>query len=443
MILATGAVHSHLVRQGLRTFTSINVRSAECLDTHYFAVLIGVGATTVNAYLGAGSDRRPPRARPVRRPLGLEECLKRYKKAIDEGLLKIMSKMGISVISSYRGGYNFEAVGLSRTLVADFFPGMPSRISGIGLAGIQQNVRRAARAAPGTERRRRAADRRLLPLPPRRRDARLRGAALIHTLQTAVATDTYATFRKYSDGLRSSCRRPACATCSTSSARAQRRCRSTRSKSITEIRKRFVTPGMSLGALGARGARHAQHRDEPDRREVRLRRGRRGSRRATSRGRTATTPTRRSSRSPRAASASRAEYLNHCREIEIKVAQGAKPGEGGQLPGFKVTEMIAQLRHATPGVMLISPPPHHDIYSIEDLAQLIYDLKQINPRRRVCVKLVAALGHRHDRGRRRQGEGRRHPDLRPCRRHRRLARRPRSSMPACRGRWASPRPTRC
>ena len=130
-----------------------------------------------------------------------------------------------------------------------------------------------------------------------------------------------------------------------------------------------------------------------------------------------------------------AEYLNACEEIEIKVAQGAKPGEGGQLPGFKVTEFIAKLRHATPGVTLISPPPHHDIYSIEDLAQLIYDLKQINPRARVCVKLVVVGRDRHRRGGRRQGACRRHPGRRPCRRHRRVARRPASNMPARRGKW--------
>ena len=116
-----------------------------------------------------------------------------------------------------------------------------------------------------------------------------------------------------------------------------------------------------------------------------------------------------------------AEYLNQCRELEIKVAQGAKPGEGGQLPGFKVTEMIAKFRHATPGVMLISPPPHHDIYSIEDLAQLIYDLKQINPDRARVREAGVLDRHRHHRGGRRQGEGRRHPHLRPFRRHRRLA----------------------
>ncbi|HSK39966.1 MAG TPA: glutamate synthase central domain-containing protein, partial [Arenibaculum sp.] len=139
MILATGAVHSHLVRQQLRTFTSLNVRSAECMDTHYFAVLIGVGATTVNAYLAqeAIADRH---RRGLFGDLALDQCLARFKKAIDEGLLKIMSKMGISIISSYRGGCNFEAVGLSRALVAEHFPGMISRISGIGLAGIQKKV---------------------------------------------------------------------------------------------------------------------------------------------------------------------------------------------------------------------------------------------------------------------------------------------------------------
>ncbi len=131
-----------------------------------------------------------------------------------------------------------------------------------------------------------------------------------------------------------------------------------------------------------------------------------------------------------------AEYLNACEELEIKVAQGAKPGEGGQLPGMKVTELIARLRHSTPGVTLISPPPHHDIYSIEDLAQLIYDLKQINPRAKVTVKLVSSSRRRHHRRRRGQGQGRRDPDLGPQRRHRRQSRRPASNMPVCPGRWA-------
>jgi glutamate synthase (NADPH/NADH) large chain len=138
-ILATGAVHVHLLRQQLRTFTSLNVRSGECLDVHHFAVLIGVGATTVNAYVAEGAieDRRQ---RGLFGDLALDLCLENYRVAVDQGLLKVMSKMGISVVSSYRGGANFEALGLSRTLVAEYFPAMPSRISGIGMTGIQHRI---------------------------------------------------------------------------------------------------------------------------------------------------------------------------------------------------------------------------------------------------------------------------------------------------------------
>ena len=191
------------------------------------------------------------------------------------------------------------------------------------------------------------------------------------------------------------------------------------------------------------GARDADHRDEPHRRAQRQRRGRRG-------------PGALRARAPNGDNANSAikqiasgrfgvtaEYLNDCREIEIKVAQGAKPGEGGQLPGFKVTEMIAKLRHATPGVMLISPPPHHDIYSIEDLAQLIYDLKQINPDASVCVKLVARSGI----GTIAAGVAKAKADVILISGHAggtgASPADPRSSMPACRGRWGCPRPIRC
>ena len=141
MILAVGGVHTHLVAKGLRTFTSLNARAAECLDVHYFAVLIGVGATTVNAYLAQETIRDRHR-RGLFGDVDFDTCMQRFRQAVDQGLLKIMSKMGISVLSSYRGGYNFEAVGLSRALVARFFPGMSSRISGLGLSGIQQKVLR-------------------------------------------------------------------------------------------------------------------------------------------------------------------------------------------------------------------------------------------------------------------------------------------------------------
>ncbi|HUN49267.1 MAG TPA: glutamate synthase large subunit, partial [Stellaceae bacterium] len=386
MILATGAVHSYLVRQQLRTFISLNVRSGECLDVHYFAVLIGVGATTVNAYLAQETiaDRH---RRGLFPSATVEQCVQRYKKAVDDGLLKIMSKMGISVISSYRGAYNFEAVGLSRTLVADFLPGMASRISGIGLMGIQQKV---------LEMHRRGFSEQFAALPVGgfyrfRRGGEEHGfeGSLVHTLQTAVATDSYATYRRYAEGLRKlppinlrdlldfKTKRPAVTVDEV--------------ESITEIRKRLVAPGISLGALG------------PEAHEtLSIAMNRIGAKSDSGEG--GEDPARYIPRrnGDNAASAIKqiasgrfgvtAEYLNNCREIEIKIAQGAKPGEGGQLPGFKVTEMLARLRHSTPGVTLVSPPPHHDIYSIEDLAQLIYDLKQINPEARVCVKLVARSG---------------------------------------------------
>jgi glutamate synthase (NADPH) large chain len=386
MVLATGAVHSHLVRQQLRTFTSLNVRSGECLDVHYFAVLIGVGATTVNAYLAQETiaDRH---RRGLFGGAGVEAAIERYKRAVNDGLLKIMSKMGISVISSYRGAYNFEAVGLSRTLVAEFFPGMTSRISGIGLAGIQLKTLEMHRRGHAED---------VIALPMGgfyryRRGGELHAfeGTLVHTLQTAVATDSYGAYRRYSEGLR---KLPPIHLRDLLDFKPKRSPVSVDEvESITEIRKRLVAPGISLGALGPEA--HETLSIAMNRIGAKSDSGEGGEDRARYKPR---------ANGDNAASAIKqiasarfgvtAEYLNNCREIEIKIAQGAKPGEGGQLPGFKVTEMLARLRHATPGVSLVSPPPHHDIYSIEDLAQLIYDLKQINPDAKVCVKLVARSG---------------------------------------------------
>jgi glutamate synthase (NADPH/NADH) large chain len=386
MILAAGAVHSHLVRKMLRTFCSLNVRTAECMDVHYFGVLIGVGATTINAYLAQETlaDRH---RRGLFGTLAFEEVLRRYKQAVDQGLLKIMSKMGISVISSYRGGYNFEALGLSRSLVAEFFPGMPSRISGIGLSGIERKLRELHERAY-------AEDFTALPVGGfhkyrRGGETHAYQGAFIHTLQTAVATDSYSTYKKYCESVRKM--PPVAIRDLLDFAPKGQGISIDEVESITEIRKRFVTPGMSLGALGPEahetlniamnriGAKADSGEGGED--PVRFKPKANGDNpnsaiKQVASGRFGVT----------------AEYLNNCRELEIKIAQGAKPGEGGQLPGFKVTEMIAKLRHATPGVSLISPPPHHDIYSIEDLAQLIYDLKQINPDAKVCVKLVARSG---------------------------------------------------
>jgi glutamate synthase (NADPH/NADH) large chain len=387
MILATGAVHTHLVRSSLRTFTSLNVRSAECMDVHYFSVLIGVGATTVNAYLAQEciADRH---RRGLFGEITLKDAIGRYKKAVDKGLLKVMSKMGISVISSYRGGYNFEAVGLSRALVAEFFPGMQSRISGIGLAGIARKILDLHQQAWNTD---------VVTLPVgglyklrRRGEAHAFDGSLIHLLQEAVASESFQMFRRYSEAVR---KLPPIALRDLLDFRTEGRkpIPVDDVESITEIRKRLVSPGISLGALS------------PEAHEtLSIAMNRIGARSDSGEGGEDPQRARPRPNGDNASSAIKqiasgrfgvtAQYLNDCREIEIKIAQGAKPGEGGQLPGFKVSEMIAKLRHSTPGIALISPPPHHDIYSIEDLAQLIYDLKQINPDAMVCVKLVARSG---------------------------------------------------
>ncbi|WP_171103918.1 glutamate synthase large subunit [Ruegeria sp. HKCCD7255] len=385
MILATSAVHSHLTRQGLRTFCSLNVRSAECVDPHYFAVLIGCGATVVNAYLAEDSlaDR-------IDRGLldgTLTENVARYREAIDQGLLKIMAKMGISVISSYRGGLNFEAVGLSRAMVAEYFPGMTSRISGIGVTGIQTKLEEihAKGWDSGLD---------VLPIGGFYK-ARQSGethaweATSMHMMQMACNRASYELWKQYSAKMQSN--PPIHLRDLMDFKPMGKPVPIEEVESITSIRKRFVTPGMSLGALspeahktlnvamnrigaksdsGEGGEDPAHFVPEPngDNPSAKIKQ--------VASGRFGVT----------------AEYLNQCEELEIKVAQGAKPGEGGQLPGMKVTDLIARLRHSTKGVTLISPPPHHDIYSIEDLAQLIYDLKQINPRCKVTVKLVASSG---------------------------------------------------
>lgn len=385
MILATSAVHSHLTRKGLRTFCSLNVRSAECIDPHYFAVLIGCGATVVNAYLAEDSlaDR-------IERGLldgSLTENVARYREAIDAGLLKIMAKMGISVVSSYRGGLNFEAVGLSRAMCAEYFPGMTSRISGIGVSGIQHKAEQIH--AKGWE-----SGLDVLPIGGFYK-ARTSGethaweASSMHMLQMACNKASYELWKQFSAKMQSN--PPIHLRDLLDIKPLGEPVKIEEVESITSIRKRFVTPGMSLGALspeahktlnvamnrigaksdsGEGGEDPAHFVPEPngDNPSAKIKQ--------VASGRFGVT----------------AEYLNHCEELEIKVAQGAKPGEGGQLPGLKVTDLIARLRHSTKGVTLISPPPHHDIYSIEDLAQLIYDLKQINPRAKVTVKLVASSG---------------------------------------------------
>ncbi|MDB6453911.1 glutamate synthase large subunit [Falsirhodobacter sp. 20TX0035] len=385
MILATSAVHSWLTRKGLRTFCSVNVRSAECIDPHYFAVLIGCGATTVNAYLAQDSiaDR-------IDRGLidgSLTDAMRRYRDAIDAGLLKIMAKMGISVVSSYRGGLNFEAVGLSRALVAEFFPGMQSRISGIGLHGLQRKVEEVhARGwLTGHD---------ILPIggfykARRAGEKHAWEAQTMHMLQAACDRASFDIWKQYSAALQAN--PPIHLRDLLAIKPLGKPVPIEEVESITSIRKRFITPGMSLGALGPEAHK-----------TLNIAMNRIGAKSDSGEGgedpahflpdANGDNPSAKIKQVASGRFGVTAEYLNACEELEIKVAQGAKPGEGGQLPGMKVTELIARLRHSTKGVTLISPPPHHDIYSIEDLAQLIYDLKQINPRAKVTVKLVSSSG---------------------------------------------------
>ena len=386
MIIATSAVHLRLTDKGLRSFVSIVVRSSEALEPHGIAVLVGVGATAINPWLAQEmfQERLDRGAYPG---LSLRDACLNYKAGLEAGLMKTLARKGISIISAYRGGCEFEVLGLSRALTAEFFPGAPSRISGIGLAGLEQQAMRR-HAAAWTE---------ASPSPAIGGFFRIRAgqeshahdAKTIHLLQDACNRGDYKRFKQYSEAVRSQ---------PDNAPRDLLDWRENLSpvpvyevESVSDIRKRFLTPGMSLGALSPEahgvlnvamnriGARSVSGEggEDPDRYATRSDGDNMNSAvKQIASGRFGVT----------------AEYLNQCREIEIKIAQGAKPGEGGQLPGFKVTEFIARMRHSTVGTTLISPPPHHDIYSIEDLAQLIYDLKSINPDARVTVKLVSASG---------------------------------------------------
>jgi glutamate synthase (NADPH) large chain len=386
MALAIGAINSRLTNRGIRGFTSINIQTSEVLDTHSFAILLGVGATTINPYIAFDSINQRYEKKLFGK-INFEECIKRYVKSVDNGLLKIMSKMGISVLSAYRGGCNFEAVGLSRSIVAEYFPGMVSRISGIGIIGIEKKIK---------ELHKKAFQKNVSILPiggiykyRKNGETHQYQGKLIHMLQSAVTSNSYKIYKKYAQeiydlpiiNLRDlldfkKMRKPI---------------NINQVESVDNLRKRFGSGSMSHGALSAEAhetlaiamnrigaASCSGEGGEDPQRFIKKENGDSAN-----------------SKVKQIASARfgvTIEYLNNCTEIEIKISQGAKPGEGGQLPGFKVSNEIAKLRHSTPGVTLISPPPHHDIYSIEDLAQLIYDLKQSNPNAKVGVKLVASSG---------------------------------------------------
>jgi len=388
MLLCVGAINTFLIKKSLRGYVSINVQSGEALDTHSFATLIGVGATTVNPYLAFDSLYQ----RHEKKLFGqysFDDCVQRYIKSVNAGLLKIMSKMGISVLSSYRGGCNFETVGLSRTIVDDYFPGVTSKISGIGLIGIEKKIRQIHKEAfENTDT--------VLPIGGIYRyrkngETHQYQGRLIHLLQSAVGSNSYSAYKKYVEGIYNL---PPINLRDLINFRKKKLGPSvelSEVEPIEKILKRFGSGSMSHGALSKEA--HETLAIGMNRIKGASCSGEGGE--DANRFKIMDSGDNANSRVKQIASARfgvTVNYLNNCNEIEIKIAQGAKPGEGGQLPGFKVTNEIARLRHSTPGVTLISPPPHHDIYSIEDLAQLIYDLKQINPKARIGVKLVASSG---------------------------------------------------
>jgi glutamate synthase (NADPH/NADH) large chain/glutamate synthase (ferredoxin) len=395
MLLAISSVHHSLIRAGLRMRISLIADTADARDVHHFACLIAFGASAICPYLVWELAARW-HAEGSLPDLDPAKTLAAYRNALDKGLLKIMSKMGICMLTSYHGSQLFEAVGLGPDLIRDHLPGTPSQIGGLTVAELAtETIRRHTEgytaAAAVTDR---------LPdagLYRWRRDGEVHAITppAIQALQAFVGLkgadqkNQPAQYAAYVDALAKN---------TPITIRHLLRLKKGRSaipldevEPIEEIRRRFTTAGMSLGALSPEA--HEALAIAMNRIGGKSNSGEGGEDRA--RFATMENGDSKNSRIKQVASARfgvTAEYLASATELEIKIAQGAKPGEGGQLPGHKVSPLIATLRRSTPGVTLISPPPHHDIYSIEDLAQLIYDLKQVNPRAKICVKLVAEAG---------------------------------------------------
>jgi glutamate synthase (NADPH/NADH) large chain len=388
-LLLTAAVHQHLVREQTRTQVALVVESGDCREVHHAAVLIGYGAAAVNPYLAFESVEDLIVTGPLD-GLDPRKAVRNYVKALGKGVLKIMSKMGISTVSSYCGAQVFEAVGLENELIQRYFAGTQGRIGGSGLAEIHAEVvARHTKAYPAN-----AAERSHRKLEVggeyqwrREGEIHLFNPETVFLLQHATRSKQYSVFQQYTakvDEL----------SAQAGHLRGLFSFRTDRTpvpidevEPVTEIVKRFATGAMSYGSISAEshetlaiamnniggksntgeGGEDVERLYDP---------ARRSSVKQIASGRFGVT----------------SEYLVNADDLQIKMAQGAKPGEGGQLPGNKVWPWIAKTRHATPGVGLISPPPHHDIYSIEDLAQLVHDLKNVNPTARVHVKLVSEIG---------------------------------------------------
>ena len=391
-LLALTAVHNHLVREGTRTQVCLIIESGEPREVMHYCLLIGYGASAINPYLAVETLENLAENNQLPDGLTLEKALKNYKKAINKGLLKVFSKMGISTLQSYRGAQIFEAIGLSQPLVDKYFTGTSSRIEGIGLDVIAEETRRkhAHAFAPVTDSET-GLDIGGAYAWRARGEYHLINPTSIAKLQHSLKQDSYSTYQEYAASVNGKNRQLCTLRGLMEFKWAEKPIPLEEVEPASEIVKRFATGAMSFGSISREahetlaiamnriGARSNTGEGGED--EARFERDpngdwRRSSIKQVASGRFGVTT----------------NYLINADELQIKVAQGAKPGEGGQLPGHKVDENIARVRHSTPGVGLVSPPPHHDIYSIEDLAQLIYDLKNANPRARISVKLVAEVG---------------------------------------------------
>jgi glutamate synthase (NADPH/NADH) large chain len=390
-LLALTAVHNHLIREGTRTQVALIIESGEPREVMHYALLIGYGASAINPYLAIETLEDLSIRGYLPEGVTFEKALYNYIKSINKGLLKVFSKMGISTLQSYRGAQVFEAIGLNKALVDRYFTGTASRIEGVGLevlareAALKHGLAFQSISDSDTE----------LPVGGSyayrvRGEYHLLNPSTISKMQHAVRDGNFNTFQEYTD-LMNEQNRQFCTLRGLFEFKPGNPIPLEDVEPATEIVKRFATGAMSFGSISKEahetlaiamnriGGRSNTGEGGED--EARFRPDangdlRRSAIKQVASGRFGVT----------------ANYLVNADELQIKMAQGAKPGEGGQLPGHKVDDVIARVRHSVPGVGLISPPPHHDIYSIEDLAQLIYDLKNVNPKARISVKLVAEVG---------------------------------------------------
>ncbi len=391
-LLATSAVHHHLIRKGYRGKVGLIIEAGDVWEVHHFACLIAFGATAVNPYLALSTVRIMKETGALQSEMAVQQLRLNYIEAVNTGLLKVLSKMGISTIQSYQGAQIFEIIGLSSQVVERYFTGATSRIEGLDLDDIAEEVLTHHRFAFSKK-----------ELPGSRLNAggvykwnrkgefHLFNPQTIHLLQHSVRTDDYSVFKKYSNLINHQ-EEKACTLRSLFDFKKNRKSIPLEEvESAENIYKRFATGAMSFGSIsweahttlavamnriggksntGEGGEDEARYEPMPNGDSMR------SSIKQIASGRFGVTSL----------------YLSEADELQIKMSQGAKPGEGGQLPGFKVDEWIGRVRHSTPGVGLISPPPHHDIYSIEDLAQLIFDLKNANRSANISVKLVSKSG---------------------------------------------------